>query len=165
MLVFVLGFLLMAAILAQTRLNPCVADNGGGIIASSSYKLLASIGQSVAGLNDDEALDAGYITAELVWNGIIEPQRKPPVAPTIGEFYPNPFNSQSQMQIFLPRSGKVEFELFDMSGKRIHFWEAEKAAGYYTLRFDVSEKMPSGIYLYRISALGVEKKGKVVLAR
>ena len=158
--------LIVSLSLAQTQLKPSVTDNGGGIISNSSYKLLASIGQSVTGLREDGInLEAGYITAELDLTGIYEPQFKPPVAPTISEFFPNPFNSATRIGIFLPKPDKISLQLFDLSGKQVYTWEQEKLAGSYSITFTANAELPSGTYLYKVSVSEMQKSGKIILVR
>ena len=153
-------------ILAQSQMTPSVTDNGGGIAQNSSYKLLSSIGQSVTGLRiDGTVLEAGYITAELDLTGIEEQNAKHPEKPIIGEFSPNPFNSATTIEINIPARGNILFQIFDLSGKQIYNWSEDKNAGIYKITFNANEKLPSGTYLYKITALNTEKNGKIAFVK
>ncbi len=164
--IITLAFLL-SFVYAQTTLNPKVTDNGGGIRTGTGYKLVASIGQAVPGISTSASgeLEAGFVTVELNLTEIQEPASKPPMLPTIGLFYPNPFNSTTKMEITMPIAGKISLEFFDISGKQIFHWESEKAQGRHALSFTASDILPSGIYVYRITAPNAIKTGKIVFAR
>ncbi len=153
---------------AQTQLEPSVTDNGGGCRYSGSYSLLASIGQSVAGVREDGTiLEAGFVTAELLCDttGIDEYGWKSPVKPTIGEFFPNPFNSATQVRVGLPSGGELSMSVYDITGKQIYSWETTKKEGIYTVTFNAAEGLPGGIYLYKISAVGSLKTGKFTFVK
>ena len=68
----------------------------------------------------------------------------------VGDFYPNPFSQKTAVDFNLPGAAKVEFSLFDVSGKLI--WENQKHYESGTHRFELSaEKLRnSGIYILKI---------------
>ena len=68
---------------------------------------------------------------------------------------PNPFNSQTVISYFLPKSGPVRLELFSVIGQRVAVLrQGPQQAGYHRLHWNArdSEGRPlaSGIYLYRL---------------
>ena len=153
-------------VLAQTQLKPSITDNGGGIVSSPSHKMLSSIGQSVTGISSaTRTLGAGYVTGALGLTTVEEHYGKPPRVPTIGEFYPNPFNSATKIEIEMPAPGDIELNLFDIAGKIIYSWQEHRSAGVFTMTFTPAEEMPTGTYLYSISACSVQKTGKIAFVK
>ena len=68
---------------------------------------------------------------------------------------PNPFNSQTILSYFLPKSGPVRLELFSVTGQRVAILhQGPQQAGYHRLRWeaqdDAGHPLASGIYFYRI---------------
>ena len=68
---------------------------------------------------------------------------------------PNPFNSQTILSYFLPKSGPVRLELFSVTGQRVAILhQGPQQAGYHRLRWkaqdDEGHPLASGIYFYRI---------------
>jgi hypothetical protein len=162
-----IAILLVATLFGQTQMKPSVADSGGGIVTGGSFKMLASIGQAVPGIaTGATTLQAGYITVELVLTtDIKEPTVKPPEAPIIGEFYPNPFNSTSRITIALPKPDDVGVEICDLGGKQVFSWSEHRGNGKYTLTFNPTDNLPSGTYLYSVHTSGAKKTGKITLVR
>ena len=68
---------------------------------------------------------------------------------------PNPFNSQTILSYFLPKSGMVRLELFSVTGQRVAVLrQGPQQAGYHRLhwdgRDDEGRPLASGIYFYRL---------------
>ena len=68
---------------------------------------------------------------------------------------PNPFNSQTVLSYFLPKSGPVRLELFSVTGQRVAILhQGPQQAGYHQLRWEAQDDeghpLASGIYFYRI---------------
>ncbi len=63
---------------------------------------------------------------------------------------PNPFNGQTHIRFYLPRPGKVEWQVFNVLGQSV-FKETQSydSAGIKQILFS-SEKVSSGIYFYRL---------------
>ncbi|RKZ27790.1 hypothetical protein DRQ29_02955 [bacterium] len=147
---------------------PHVQDNGGGYKESASYRSYASIGQAVIGECGDGSHinQAGYITSLNPYVAIEEKPSdgKVPDEMTIGKPYPNPFNSVCQIDIDISRATKIEFGVFDIAGKNILRFDKDLKAGSHTIKFDAG-KLPSGVYIYRISAGRTVDTGKLILVR
>jgi len=68
---------------------------------------------------------------------------------------PNPFNSQTVLSYFLPKSGPVRLELFSVTGQRVAtLHQGPQQAGYHRLRWEAQDgeghPLASGIYFYRL---------------
>jgi hypothetical protein len=84
-----------------------------------------------------------------------------PILPTdfyLGQNYPNPFNPTTEITHSLPKEAPVTFEIYNLLGVRVRTLMAgqTKNAGQYRITWDGKNDagvgMPSGVYLYRISA-------------
>ena len=68
---------------------------------------------------------------------------------------PNPFNSQTVLSYFLPKSGPVRLELFSVIGQRVAvLHQGLQPAGYHQLHWEARDSqgrpLASGMYLYRL---------------
>jgi regulation of enolase protein 1 (concanavalin A-like superfamily) len=82
----------------------------------------------------------------------INAQRELPTTVTLSQNYPNPFNPSTQIEFGLPKESHVTLEVYNILGERVATLVNETmSVGYHTVRFDASQ-MPSGLYIYRMSA-------------
>ena len=66
--------------------------------------------------------------------------------------YPNPFNPVTTINFQLQQSDFVELKIYNLLGEEVATLVNEnKNAGYYSIRFN-ADKLPSGMYIYRIQA-------------
>ncbi|MDE2736384.1 MAG: T9SS type A sorting domain-containing protein [Gemmatimonadota bacterium] len=68
---------------------------------------------------------------------------------------PNPFNSQTIISYFLPKSGPTRLEVFSVIGQRVAVLrQGPQQAGYHRLHWNARDSagrpLASGIYLYRL---------------
>ena len=68
---------------------------------------------------------------------------------------PNPFNSQTVLSYFLPKSGSVRLELFSVTGQRVAILRQEhQEGGYHRFHWNGRDRegrsLASGVYLYRL---------------
>ena len=83
---------------------------------------------------------------------------------------PNPFNSQTILPYFLPKSGPARLEVFTVTGQRVAVLrEGPQQAGYHRFHWNARDAegrpLASGMYLYRlVTAEGVLTR-KLVLLR
>ena len=77
--------------------------------------------------------------------------------------YPNPFNSQTKVQFYLPEKKQVKFSVFDISGKIIDKLTNTKTffSGTHEFLFNF-EGLTSGIYVIKISTGEWSKSAKVI---
>jgi hypothetical protein len=76
---------------------------------------------------------------------------------SLGQNYPNPFNPETWINFSLPTRQLVTLEVFDLLGKRVVTLVNEtKESGNYKLRWDGlssgGDRLPSGVYVYRLQA-------------
>lgn len=79
-------------------------------------------------------------------------------APThfeLSQNYPNPFNPATTIKFSLVTDSKVTLKLFDLIGQEVAtILNTDLASGYHSILIDGS-KLSSGIYFYRLDAVGV----------
>lgn len=79
--------------------------------------------------------------------------------------YPNPFNPTTIIRYGLPAEGNVEITVYNAIGQEVaQLLNDFQSAGYHEINFDAS-KLPSGIYVYRISAGNFTELKKMILVK
>jgi len=89
----------------------------------------------------------------------------PPVAFTLSQAYPNPFNPETNLDLSLAVPGQLRVELFNIRGQAITtLLQGEYPAGQYTVSVDGSS-LASGIYLVRALHNGTPRVRKLILLK
>jgi len=79
--------------------------------------------------------------------------------------HPNPFNPTTQISYALPEASAVTLEVFDVSGRKVSVLvKKSQEQGWHYATFD-GGTLPSGIYIYRISATGMESGKRFTQAK
>jgi hypothetical protein len=79
--------------------------------------------------------------------------------------YPNPFNPSTTISYQLAVGSLVKLSIYDLLGKEMAVLVNEKqAAGFHQTEFDASG-LASGVYLYRLEAVGFVEIRKMILMR
>jgi len=84
--------------------------------------------------------------------------------------YPNPFNPDTRINFDIPQKATVTLAIYDLQGRRIRtLIQGEKAAGHYVAvwnsRTNSGEKVPSGVYVYRLTAGDYVSSKKMILLK
>ena len=88
-----------------------------------------------------------------------------PLIPFLSQNYPNPFNPTTAISYQLLAIGFVRLEVYDVLGRPItKLVNEHQPPGKYTLRWDASG-MPSGVYLYKLSAGDFVATRRMILLR
>lgn len=88
-----------------------------------------------------------------------------PKAFALEQNYPNPFNPATEIQFSLPEAARVQLVVFDVTGREIaRLVESTLAAGIHRVAFDATA-LPSGVYLYRLTAGRFTETKQMVLTK
>ena len=84
---------------------------------------------------------------------------------SLSQNFPNPFNPNTIISFEIPVGTLVTINLFDVLGRQVKVLMNEiKEAGYYEINFDARE-LPSGTYVYKLSAGNFVETKKMVLLK
>lgn len=85
---------------------------------------------------------------------------------SLSQNYPNPFNPATKINYDLPKDGKVNLRIYDITGKEIAALinNEVQPAGYYTITFNASN-LSSGVYFYKMMAGDFISTKKLVLLK
>lgn len=121
---------------------------------------------------DNSGLATGIYTPEFIPGGVKvlvptdvdDDKGNLPVAFALGQNYPNPFNPSTTIEFALPSAGRVKLEVFNVLGQLVNApVDRQMDAGTHQIEFN-AEKLPSGIYFYRLSSpFGTETRKMVLL--
>jgi type IX secretion system substrate protein len=79
--------------------------------------------------------------------------------------HPNPFNPTTQISYQLSEGSQVQIVIYDMLGRAVEtLVDAAQPAGTFTVSFDASD-LPSGMYLYRMTAGSFVNSRKMILLK
>lgn len=79
--------------------------------------------------------------------------------------YPNPFNPVTTIRYNLPEAGLVTLRLFNVLGQEVALLvNNNQGAGQHEVTF-IADNLPSGLYLYRLEALGQSQMGTIQLLK
>lgn len=79
--------------------------------------------------------------------------------------YPNPFNPTTTINYSIQKAGEVNLKVYDMLGTEVASLVNERQeAGNYSIEFNASD-LPSGIYVYRLSAGNFVDTKKLILLK
>ncbi|SMO91687.1 Por secretion system C-terminal sorting domain-containing protein [Gracilimonas mengyeensis] len=83
----------------------------------------------------------------------------------LSQNYPNPFNPATVIHYQLAKSGQVQLQVFDVSGRKIaDLVNEHKTAGNYSVQFDASH-LSTGVYFYRLTAGDFSSTQKMLLIK
>ena len=101
----------------------------------------------------EEALKP-YVPAEDLARlmALIKPEGRVPVAYSLAQNHPNPFNPVTSIEYTLAEASKVKVEVYNVLGQVVAVLvDSHKQAGAHHVRWDASD-MASGYYFYRLTA-------------
>ena len=93
-----------------------------------------------------------------------------PISFSLGQNFPNPFNSGSAFRFALARSADVELAVYNLAGQKVAtLVQGHREAGSHSLRWDgqddAGRELASGVYLYRLRADRRSETRKLLLLR
>ena len=88
-----------------------------------------------------------------------------PKAFALEQNYPNPFNPSTEVKYELPVPSHVVLKVYNVLGNEVAIIvDEKKSAGSYVVTWNADE-MPSGVYLYRLTAGDLTITRKMLLLR
>jgi enediyne biosynthesis protein E4 len=139
-----------------TDQNPIYAYSNSG---QYSVRLIISNGTS-----SDTLLRNDYISITPT-TGIENNFSQTPQDFSLEQNYPNPFNPATQIKFSVPVETNVVLKVFDLLGREVATLVNEKKTpGFYELNFG-GENLPSGIYVYSITAGSFTSSKKMLLIK
>ncbi|MDP4175841.1 MAG: T9SS type A sorting domain-containing protein, partial [Bacteroidota bacterium] len=79
--------------------------------------------------------------------------------------YPNPFNPATTISYSIPKQSRVELKVYDILGQQVStLVNKEQNAGEYNVMFD-GTSLPSGIYIYTLTAGNYMASRKLMLLK
>jgi len=98
------------------------------------------------------------------YSGIVEVEIAPSVF-SLSQNYPNPFNPSTAISYQLPMNAFVTLKVYDVLGNEVAaLVNEEKTAGEYKIEFN-GNRLPSGIYLYKLTSGSFVETKKMVLMK
>jgi len=127
---------------------------------------------AIAVWRDNRSGDGGDIYASEIGLVLVGIEERTPTfrALEVMSNVPNPFAATTTLRFALARPANVTIEVFDVSGRRVSVDRLSgMSEGTHAVPFlgknAIGQALPSGIYLYRVSALGEVQTRKMVIAR
>ena len=88
-----------------------------------------------------------------------------PLAFSLKQNFPNPFNSITNIQFKLPVMSNVQLKIFNILGAEVKtLFKGERPAGYYEVTFNASD-LTSGIYFFMLKANNFSETRKMILLK
>jgi len=108
--------------------------------------------------------DAGIII-DITTVSVIDREPGVPSRLALLQNYPNPFNPATEISYDIPRATLVRLSVYNLLGEEVaRLVDEEQRAGKYTASLNATA-LPSGVYLYRLTAGGVSEVKKMVLMK
>ena len=85
----------------------------------------------------------------------------------VGKAYPNPFNSSVVVDLAIPRTGQVDFKMYNILGQEILRQSSQFIAGYHKKIFNLQDKMnlTSGIFVLSVKYRNESDFQKLILLK
>lgn len=110
----------------------------------------------------------GAITNGVQWGTIVSVEDNLSSLPTqyvLSQNYPNPFNPRTTIEYSVPNESRVSIMVYNLLGEQVQtLVEGHSQGGHYKVSFDAS-LLPSGMYIYRLSAGKYTEVRKMILLR
>ncbi|MCP4581949.1 MAG: T9SS type A sorting domain-containing protein [candidate division Zixibacteria bacterium] len=117
------------------------------------------------GLGEIRSDMGAYGGGDSIIVGIYELYEGPPEKYRLFQNHPNPFNAQTTIKYILPEPALVTISIYDILGREIETLTNEpKQAGYHQTIWK-ADKLPSGMYFYKIRAGEYSESRKMLLLK
>jgi sugar lactone lactonase YvrE len=158
-----------------------VRGNQDGSALNATFSIPNGIAASLTGdtlyINDATSLTGGCFNGSLnpiivrMITGVNNPTsvgediNKIPEEFQLEQNYPNPFNPSTKIRFSVAAESQVVLKVYNLLGKEVAtLMNEKKTPGFYELNFG-GEKLPSGIYVYRLEAGSFSSSKKMILLK
>lgn len=132
-------------------------EKANGMFASLMYKYPSS--PLIAFAKIEMSTSPGYASNNVAVG------RSQPLEPIELSNYPNPFNPTTTISYELPSNSFVTLKVYDVLGREVKtLVNGYQEAGSHSVQFN-GENLPSGVYLYRLTAPGVVQVKKMLMMK
>jgi len=164
----------VTGLLMPAAVDTLTIDNGSGVTLSRATTINGRLRLKAGVFNNTIPFTLGPgATVSFEGGSLLIPLTS--VEPTAGsglprsffveQNFPNPFNPATEIAFGVPRESRVRLEVFNLIGQQVALlFDEVKPAGFHSVTFDAAD-LPSGMYLYKISAGGVALMKKMVLVK
>lgn len=138
-------------------LGSAITDRSGHFsLATTGYPLLPYV---TATATDPDG-NTSWFSKPLATGVQTAPQEPVGMTFRLEQNYPNPFNLGTTIGFTVPQQGFVSISLFDVHGRCIGvILNDEMTPGDHSFHFNAND-LPSGIYFYRLTALGIDGRSQ-----
>ncbi|RPI13583.1 MAG: T9SS C-terminal target domain-containing protein [Ignavibacteriae bacterium] len=152
---------------AEISANMCnkwVPNNTTGLKAK--WHMDSTFTDSISSFNGSPMGAVTFDTATVCTPVAIKPvSNEIPMTYVLSQNYPNPFNPTTMINFSIPKSGYVEINVFDITGRKISTLVSDPyAAGSYSVEFKANN-LASGVYFYTITAGDFTATKKMLLIK
>jgi hypothetical protein len=129
-----------------------------GLQDGVTYRWMVSV---YDGFSTVASADTFSFTAHLV-TGVADQSLRIPKEYALHQNFPNPFNPATMIQVDLPHESMVTLRVYNLLGQEVLTLidGTSMSAGIHAIQFNASS-IPSGVYLYRLTADGAGGKSFV----
>ncbi|MCH6575166.1 MAG: T9SS type A sorting domain-containing protein [Bacteroidetes bacterium] len=134
-------------------------------------QVLTEVGilNSIFFVNDDVGFACGRVGLMLktTSGGVtdVADENNLPFDFSLAQNYPNPFNPTTKIQYAISNRQFISLNVYDVLGNEISVLvNEEKPSGTYEVEFDASQ-LPSGVYMYRLTAGNFSSSKKLILLK
>jgi hypothetical protein len=143
-------------------------DSTGAILDSVTYGVTASAAQTYGRSPDGGPRKVLTTVTRGSSNGGSTAVNDLPALVTefqLEQNYPNPFNPSTMISFQLPTASDIRLTIFNLLGQELFtLAQGRFEAGQHSFRFDATN-LPSGVYLYRLSAGSFSQTRKMALVK
>ena len=146
--------LLVPCAFSQTRISKSVLASGGNVSSNSSYRLDATVGQTVIGLVSNSSTRTGQgFWYQVTGSTPVSVEDFPSPLPdmvSLVQNYPNPVHSSTTFKFSIPEGSPVVIEVYNMLGTLVKtVFRDNLPSGLHEVRWE-NVDLPTGLYAYHL---------------
>ncbi len=112
-----------------------------------------------------ENIDAAEVAYGTIFTVGVDNFPAVPEASTLSQNYPNPFNPTTEINFKLVTAGETSLDIFNLKGEQVlNLRKGWLASGHHSVSFQDAQ-LPSGVYIYRLTAGSTQLQKKMTLLK